>query len=241
MPPLLYDPDGPGPAQPGLPGMFREEAPLTSEVVLDGGLLDQHRRQALAALRELLHDRPPDITPEEWRVVVATLAAPVGHLGRVPGSAARTSGIVKAARECFPGVAATTAVRRFREAQDRPAVRRFIADLRALELADALEQRALVREALTTILAKGTEALHGLDAASAPSEWAKVSAAMVTAAKVLSDMDGLAVRPEEAAEARVGTVDTEAEDVTVGEALAAKLAPVLADVRARRERENSPA
>src|SRR5690606_6750409 len=98
VPPFRYDPDGSGPLQPGLPGIFAEEAPLTSEVVIDGGILARRQREALAALRGLLLERPPDIPPEEWRVIVATLASPVGHLGRVPGSPAKALGAVQIAR-----------------------------------------------------------------------------------------------------------------------------------------------
>lgn len=235
MPPFAYDPDGPGAQQPGLPGFLPEEDPLPSEVVLSGGILDRRRREARAALCGLLLDRPPDLPPEEWRVVVATLASPTASFGRVPGSPAKTLAAVQVARQCFPGLHPSTALRRFKEVQDRPSVRAFLADFRALELADILEQRAMVREALHATIRRGAEALHsdGLDPATAPNEWARVSACTTAACKVLTDMDRLALQPEEVEAGRGKAEDVE--DASVGDALAAKLRPVLADVKARRQ------
>jgi hypothetical protein len=231
--PFVYNPGERDPEQMGFVGVLPEEAPLPSEVVLDGGILDRRRREAVRALRELLVHRPPEIPPEEWRVVVATLASPVAHLPRVAGGPARMLGALTVAKECFPGLAPTTALRHFREVQERPAVRSFLADFRALELADIMDQRAMVREALHATIRFGADALHKIDPTASPNEWAKISACNVAACKVLTDMDRLALQPAEI-EALRGPALTDEDDAGAAAALEAKLRPVLADVRARR-------
>jgi hypothetical protein len=213
--------------QRGFPEILPEEAPLPSEVVLSGGLLQERRRQALASLRELHVDRPDGIAPEEWRVIVAELAPPTGHLPRAPGTAAKAHGRLQAARECFPLLSATAAVAKFLEVLARPAVRAYIADVRALEMLDVLEQRGLVREALHGVITRGTEGVYRVDPAAAPVEWAKVAASTVMAAKVLVDMDGL---KRDASPVEDGDAD-KVDDPT--ETLLAKSRRVLADLRAR--------
>lgn len=237
--PFKYNPgnDGVGPVQVGLMGVLPEEDPLPSEVVVDGGVLSRRRREALSALRQLLLDRPEDIAPEEWRVVVATLAPPYAHLPRSPGTPARALGVMAAAKECFPGDSPTTALRRFREVQARPAVQSFVADLRALEMLDVLEQRGLVREFLqATIRGAGAaiteEAVTGgLCPKAAPNEWAKVAATGVAACKTLVDMDALALRPDEVAAMTAPTAD--AESTNPAATMLAKAQRVRDDLRAR--------
>lgn len=231
-----YNPsDGVGPVQAGLPGVLPEEAPLTSEVALDGGILSARRREALAQLRSLLVDRHPDVDPDEWRVFVATVAPPYGHLPRAPGTPARALGAMQAARDCFPGLSPSAALRRFREVQATPKVRGLIADFRSLELADLADQRGLVREALHATITRGTQALYLLDPSANPNEWAKVSACVVAATKVLVEMDGLS-RSEsvDVATAMTAVVDGNGgDDDADGATLAAKVSRVAADLRAR--------
>lgn len=216
--------------QRGLPDVLDEAAPLPSEVAIDGGMLTARRREALAELRGLLLDRPRDIDPEDWRVCVATLAPPAAHLPRSPGTAAKSMGVMQAALECFPGYSPTHALRKFREAQERPVVKRFLADFRALELADVQEQRGMVREALHATIVRGTAALYRLDPEA--QEWAKVSACVTAACKVLTDMDALALRPDDFPKA-----DADEQDETAGgvaEVVRAKIGAVAADLRRRK-------
>jgi hypothetical protein len=233
--PRFHDQDahGHGPVQPGLPGVLLEEAPLPSEVVLDGGILARRLREALAAKRAMLLERDETCTPEEWRVVCATLAPPQAHLGRVPGSPARSMGAMQAARDCFPGLPATTALRRFRETQALPHVATIVAEFRAMELLDVQEQRGMVREALHATIVRGASALHRLDPEAAPNEWARVSACVTAACKVLADMDALALRAEEVA-AVTSKPAAEQDDGDAARALAEKVGRVAADLRARR-------
>lgn len=228
-----YNPsDGVGPVQAGLPGVLPEEAPLTSEVALDGGILSARRREALAQLRSLLIDRHPDVDPDEWRVFVATVAPPYGHLPRAPGTPARALGAMQAARDCFPGLSPSAALRRFREVQATPKVRGLIADFRSLELADLADQRGLVREALHATITRGTQALYLLDPAANPNEWSKVSACVVAATKVLVEMDGLS--QSESVDVATAVVDGNGgDDDADGATLAAKVSRVAADLRAR--------
>ena len=129
-----------GYAQRGLPGVLPEAEPLPSEtalnsagvVALDGGVLAARRREANAALRAMLVDRRPDVDPDDWRVFVATVAPPYGHLPRAPGTSARAFGVMQAAQDCFPGLSPSAALRRFREVQQSPTVRGLVADFRAL-------------------------------------------------------------------------------------------------------------
>lgn len=221
----------------GLPDVLPECEPLPSEVALDGGVLSERRREALAQLRAMLLDRHPDVDPEDWRVFAATVAPPYGHLPRAPGTAARAFGVMQMAKDCFPHLSPSAALRSFREAQQRPAVRRLIADFRALELADLHEQRGLVREALHASITRGTQALYLLDPAASPNEWARVSACVTAAVKVLTDLDALAVRPDEAAAAQAATgldpATDEAEDAAPS-ALLARVAQVAEDLKRRK-------
>ena len=178
--------------QPGLPGVLPEEAPLPSEVVLDGGVLDRRRREALAAIRGALLDRPAEFDADEWRVVVSSLAPPSGHLGRTPGTSPGRYGILQLARDCFPALSAPQAFRRYRECQGRPHVRAFLADMRALEMADVLEQRGPVRERLWCLV-RLADAVDPRTAVDPEGGAGHIKAAMVAcaAAKLLIEMDGL--------------------------------------------------
>ena len=100
--------------------MLPEEAPLPSEVVLDGGVLDRRRREALAAIRGALLDRPAEFDADEWRVVVSSLAPPSGHLGRTPGTSPGRYGILQLARDCVPALPAPPALHPYRARQGRP-------------------------------------------------------------------------------------------------------------------------
>ena len=228
--PFKYNPNGP--VQPGLPGVLPEEAPLPSEVVLDGGVLDRRRREALGALRATLLDRPADIAPDEWRVVVATLAPPAAHLGRAPGTAAGRYSAVQAAKECFPALSPTAAVKRFREIQARPAVRAFVADMRALEMLDVFEQRGPVRERLWSMirLADHIDPQVAVDPEMGGNH-CKAAMVAVSAMKLLIDMDGLKVTPDEAG---AGESDQPDDSADVGASLRAKAERVIADLRARK-------
>lgn len=232
--PRPVPPSRPDYAQMALPDVLPEAERLPSEVVLDGGLLSQRRREALGALRALLVDRPEDIAPDEWRVAVAHLAPPAAHLGRAPGSAAGRYSQAQAARECFPGLSLSAAVARLREVLRRPHVARFVADLRALEMLDVLDQRGTVREALHATLS-GAGLLHDPNLRANPSEWARVSACVTAASKVLMDLDALALRPEDVAKHEAPAEETDAEtDSRAAEALAAKVGRVAADLGKRR-------
>lgn len=231
--------------QRGLPGVAAEEDALPSERVLSGELLGERRREALAGLRAALGDRPDGFLPEEWAVVVAVLsppsAAPGHHLG---GQKARSALTVRA-RDCFPGFPVHAALRAFREVQTRPHVAEVIADFRALEAVDVVEQRAMLREALGAVIALATregegESLADLLAIDANAA-AKVSAAVTAAAKTLMDLDGLKTPPAVRAMPALGAGHDDG-DASTGkaadeddprEALAKKLAVVFGDVDAR--------
>ncbi len=230
-----------GYAQRGLPGVLPEAEPLPSEMalnaagtatVLDGGLLAQRRKEALAQLRGLLVDRHPDVDPDDWRVFVATVAPPYGHLPRAPGTSARAFGVMQAAQDCFPGLSPSAALRRFREVQQSPTVRGLVADFRALELADLHEQRGMVREFLHGVLSRGMKGALDLDPSVAPNEWARVSQTVVAACKVLVDMDGLALKPEQVADATATAADDDAPADQA--ALLQRVAAVAEDVRRRK-------
>lgn len=240
--PLRYDPDGDGPVQPGLPGVLAEEAPLPSEVVMhdgmealavDGSILARRRREALAAHRGLLLERPEEFSPAEWRVVQATLAPPQAHLGRAPGSRAHLMGVTQAARDCFPGLPASTAVRRFRETQRLPHVAAYVADFRALEMLDVQEQRGMLREAYHMTIARGTAAIHAIDPVAAPREWASVSLAVTAACKAIADMDALALRAEDVA-ALTTTATSKDDDAAGLSDKVAAVARVAEDLKRRR-------
>lgn len=225
--------------QHGLPGVLSEEAPLPSEVVLEGGILQRRLREAHAGIRDLLLDRPDDIDPGKWRVVQATLAPPSGHLPRSPGTAAKQLGVMQAARECFPGLSPSQALRRYREAQEDPVVRAFVADFRALEMLDIFAQRGLIRECLHATIRRGSEELidpnSPITPRTAPREWAVVSMAATTACKTLIDMDDLHMTDEERAVfAPASTLDQKAAPADVARALQEKVAGVAAHMRARR-------
>jgi hypothetical protein len=222
--------------QRGFVDILPEEAPLPSEAILSGGVLVTRLREANAALRAALFDgRPEDIDPEHWRVVCAHLAAPAAALPRAPGTPAKMLSQTQRARDCFPGLSVPAAVRRYREALDAPAVRKFIADFRALEAADILEQRGLVREALRATIDRGASALYLIDPSAAPNEFARVSACVTAACKVLVDMDALAARPEDNA---ITTTATDPDDDGTGgaapAALLARVAVVAEDMKRRR-------
>lgn len=243
MPPRRQNADDlAGYAQRGLPGVLPEAEPLPSETalnaagtatMLDGGVLAQRRKEALAQLRGMLLDRHPDVDPDDWRVFVATVAPPYGHLPRAPGTSARAFGVMQAAQDCFPGLSATAALRRFREVQQSPTVRGLVADFRALELADLHEQRGMVREYLHGVMARGMTGALNLDPAIAPNEWARVSATIVAACKVLVDMDGLALKPDAVAGATASPDDDD--DAPADQAaLLQRVAAVAEDVRRRK-------
>lgn len=230
------DGDWVGPVQTGIPGVLPEEAPLPSEVVLDGGILDRRRREALAHMRATLMDRPEEFAPDEWRVIVATLAPPAAHLGRAPGTAAARYGAITTAKECFPGASASTALRRFREVQSRPAVRAFIADLRALEMLDVLEQRGPVRERLWSLirLADTIEPHMVADPDVGP-QVVRAAAVATTAIKLLMDLDGLQRDPAEAiAGSATDGDDDKASATEQAMSLAARVRSVAEDMHARR-------
>jgi hypothetical protein len=221
--------------QRGFVDILPEEAPLASEVVLVGGVLDARRREAVAALQAALFDgRPDDIDPEAWRVVVAQLAAPAAALPRSPGTPARMLSATQRARDCFPGMSVPAALRKYREALEQPAVRKFIAEFRALEAADMQEQRGLVREALRATIDRGASALYHLDPSSAPNEFARVSACVTAACKVLVDMDALAARPEDNAIMTTATDSDDAADLGTPAAVLARVAVVAEDMKRRK-------
>lgn len=211
--------------------MLPEEAPLPSEVVLDGGVLDRRRREALAALRATLVDRPDEFAPDEWRVVVATLAPPAAHLGRAPGAGAGRYGLVQVARDCYPALSASQAVARFRETQRRPHVATFVADLRALELLDVLDQRGPVRERLWAMI-RMADVVDPKAAVDPEFGGGHIKAAMVatTAMKLLIEMDGLAIRAEELTAGDDSAGDGEAEAAA---SAAEKVRRIGADLRQR--------
>lgn len=225
--------------QPGLPGVLTEEAPLPSEsaLVLDGGILQRRLREAHAGIRGLLLERPEHIEPGAWRVVQTMLAPPSGHLPRSPGTAAKQLGVMQAARECFPGLSPSAALRRYRETQELPEVREFVADFRALEMADVMAQRGMVREALHATIRAGAEALVDPDSplkpGTTPNEWAKVSACVTAACKVLADMDALHVTPAEVA-ALASPTTAKDDDVSGLADKVAQVARVAEDLRSRR-------
>ncbi|HEY8380482.1 MAG TPA: DUF2213 domain-containing protein [Nannocystis sp.] len=99
---------------------------------------DQHRRQALAGLRDLLSDRPPDVTPEEWRVVVKTLA-------RLDGATAPAASPAKPAREVIDQAAVTRQI-----AESRRMDAEFVA---AIRKDGHVGERASIREAATAAFA----------------------------------------------------------------------------------------
>lgn len=227
------------PAQRGLPGVAAEESPLPSEQVLSGAALGARQRDALSGLRAVLGERPEGFEVEEWRVVLAVLAPPV-HGGHVGGFTARES-LARRARECFPGFPVSAALRAFREVQQRPHVAEVIADFRALEGVDVVEQRGMLRRALVTIIDLANNPAEGaslsellaIDAASC----AKVISAITGAVKVLADLDGLRLAPAPrialGVDGETPTATKSAEDPRAS--VAEKMALVLADVHARRE------
>ncbi|MCX7255677.1 MAG: hypothetical protein NTZ64_02830 [Polaromonas sp.] len=243
--PFVYNPgDG---VQRGLPGVVAaEEDALPSERVLSGELLGERRREALAGLRAALGDRPDGFMPEEWAVVVAVLSPPTAAPGHHLGGQKARSALTVRARDCFPGFPAHAALRAFREVQTRPHVAEVIADFRALEAVDVVEQRAMLREALGAVIALATregpgESLGDLLAIDANAA-AKVSAAVTAAAKTLMDLDGLKTPPAGRGspalgvgrdDGDTGTSDKDKDKDDPRDALAKKLAVVFGDVDAR--------
>jgi len=231
------------PLQRGLPGVAQEEARLPSEAVLSGEILNDRQREAYAGMLDALGERPEGFEVEEWRVVMAVLSPPsdAGHVG---GDKARAALAIRA-RECFPGFPVHAALKAFREVQARAHVAELIANFRALEGIDVMEQRAMLREyyriGLTVMEsvrpAKGEKfAAWVLDD---PAGAAKIVAAGVAAGKALEALDALRApaqrplvfsQPDEAGDTNSGNgkaaIDATAE-------LAAKIARVGEDLRDR--------
>ena len=200
--PLRYDPDGPGP-------MGQDDASDQPDPTAEA-----HARRATSArsFRALLGDRPEGFTRGEWRTVLHSLAPEVDPAAgpAPPGSARAREARLAAARDCFPAVPPTTALRLFREAQQAPHVVAFISGFRALELADVVDQRAIARETLLRII--GTEPLPSLSIMD-PRAWAAMSLAQVAAVKALVAMDGLSASlPADAAQAAQQAAATSAGD-----------------------------
>lgn len=220
--------------QRGLSGVVPEEAPLPSDAVtvphgvqsaVSGELLAERRRESLGRLRALLGDRPDGFTAEEWRVVCAAFApAPAG----APGSSSARAELLSRALVCFPGHPPAGAARLYREALGRPHVAALLGELRAVEMLDVVEQRALVRESLHAALGL-RDALTVDLAAVDPSGCAKLTLAVVAAAKALMDLDGLRARPEDDGDRAGGRAEQD-----VRQALAEKVAAVQADLAGRR-------
>ena len=222
-----------GLGQIAMPEVLREEAPLPSEVVLDMGILAARRREALAGLRGMLLERPPGILPEDWRVFIASVAPPSGHLSRAPGSPEKVLSHIHAAMDCFPTKSPMMALKAFREAQQRPEVAALIADFRALELADLHEQRHIVRQSLLMTIARGTDAIVKLDPEQTSNEWARVSLAVIAANKTLMELDGLAVK---ASEPTTAVVETSSQG-----SLFDRVASIAADLKSRQAAEPASA
>ncbi len=220
----------PSGVQRGLPGVAPEEAALPSEAVtgayvVSGELLAERRRESLGRLRALLGECPAGFTAEEWRVVGAAFApAPVG----APGTTSARAELLSRALACFPGHPPANAARLYREALGRPHVAGVLAELRAVEMLDVVEQRALVRESLHAGMAARDAITLDLAAAD-PSGCARLIQAVVTAAKALMDLDGLRARPEEDGDRAGGRSEQD-----VRQALAEKVAAVQADLAGRR-------
>ncbi len=199
--PLRYDPDGHGPM--GADDDYQSDP--TSEA--------HARRSASArAFRALLGERPDGFSLGEWRAVLHSLSPEVDPAAGLaaPGSTSARQARLAAARDCFPAVPPTTALRLFREAQQAPHVVAFIADFRALELADVVDQRAIARECLLGIIA--TEPLPSLSIID-PKAWSAMSLARVAAVKMLVAMDGLAASiPADAAQAAQQAAATSTSD-----------------------------
>jgi hypothetical protein len=227
------------PTQKGLPGVAAEESPLPSEQVLSGERLGERSREALTGLRAALGERPDGFEVEEWRVVLAVLAPPV-HAGHIGGATARES-LARRARECFPGFPISAALKAFREVQTRPHVAEVIADFRALEGVDLMEQRAMLRD----IYQVGLSAMEALRPGKGekfaawivddPAGAAKVISAAVNAGKALAELDGLKltpVRPALGADGEPPGPTKPPEDPRAS--VAEKMALVFEDVHARR-------
>ena len=90
----------------------------------------------------------------------------------------------------------------------------------------------MVREALHATIVRGTAALYRLDPETAPNEWAKVSACVTAASKVLTDMDALALKPDDFPKPDADEQDDAASGVA--EVVRAKIGAVAADLRRRK-------
>ena len=222
--------------QRGLSGIAPEEDPLPSEAVtvphvppgvqaaVSGELLAERRRESLGRLRALLGDRPDGFTPEEWRVVGAAFApAPEG----APGTTSARAELLSRALACFPGHPPAAAARLYREALARPHVAGLLGELRAVEMLDVVEQRAHVRESLHAALGL-RDALTVDLAVVDPSGCAKLTLAVVAAAKALMDLDGLRARPDEDGDRANGRAEQD-----VRQALAEKFGAVMSDLAGR--------
>lgn len=222
------------PLQRGLAGVRDDEAPLPSEQALSGEVLGERRREALTGLRKALGERPDEFTPEEWRVVIASLSPDdaAGATGGRPG-ATRSEAAILRARQCFPGLSPAAAVRAYREASQRPHVRDIVADVRALEGVDVLAQRDWVRRKLMQVASladvidtRDTESLVFID----PSGAAKCASAAAAALKSLMDLDGLKVALGGEEAGVVGDPDAESKA-----ALQAMVSRVATDLGARKQ------
>lgn len=204
------------------------DRPLPSEQAVTGEVLGERRRSALRAFRDALGPCPESFEPEDWAVVMATLAPEASLVGK--GRADRA----KQARDCFPGLTAPAALRAWLEVSQRPHVAQFIADFRALEAVDVMAQREQVREVLTNVMMLGIDVLDLREVD--PSGAAKCGAAAAAAAKVLVDLDGLRAPKPAAINVEVGTTGGQARDLPTEdpfEALSRKVALVAGDVRRR--------
>lgn len=150
-------------------------------------VMQSRRQDATARAREALGACPEGFEPEEWAVVVATLAPDV-DLGRIRGGSSRGARASQA-RRCFPGLSAPAALRAWLDVSSRPHVVQVVADLRAIEVVDILAQRDTIREVLTNVMLLGMDVLdlRAVD----PSGAGKCGAAAVAAAKALAEFDGL--------------------------------------------------
>lgn len=188
------------------------------------GLLARRRAEARRQIREALGACPDGFTAEEWAVVLAVLSPPEV----APGSHGGRATLTDAARRCFPGFALPAALRAFREVASRAHVREVVADIRAIEVQDVLEQRGYVRGVLRAVADMACNPAASLldlmlaDASGA----ARIGAAAASAAKALADLDGLKAKDDELANAAPVGADPLDE-------LAARLRRVSIDVAAR--------
>ncbi len=242
-PPIVTRRDEGG-VQRGLPGVMPEEAPLPSEQVLSGELLNERHREALGKMREHLGECPEGFEHSEWRVAAALLSPPAVETGGV----GHRNNRARIARECFPGRSTPAALRAFLDASVRPHVVQFVNDFRALEMLDVFAQRALWRDRLDlagAFLAERMRPPKGMTmqehvSAMEPSDAAKLSAAMAAVSKSAMDLDGLrAPKPalsmsDDDAEAKRTSAGNGGPSPDLQRALAEKVDRTMADLQARR-------